>query len=106
MSARTLNLIGYYLALLTVGFVAGSLGPTLGNLAENTRASVNDIVAETLTLVEREIADRDILVETELDNSVPATLVDRAQLKQAFYNLVKNGFYDGARFLTLTGWVL
>ena len=54
------------------------------------RASANDIVAETLMLVEREIADRDILVETELDKSAPATLVDRAQLKQAFYNLIKN----------------
>jgi PAS domain S-box-containing protein len=54
------------------------------------RASVNEIVAETLKLLEREIADRDILVEQELAEEVPASLVDRAQLKQAFYNLIKN----------------
>ncbi len=54
------------------------------------RASVNDIITETLTLLEREIGDRDILVERELANDVPASLVDRAQLKQAFYNLIKN----------------
>jgi signal transduction histidine kinase len=54
------------------------------------RASVNDIVAEALTLLEREIRDRDILVEQELGRDLPQSLVDRAQLKQAFYNLIKN----------------
>lgn len=54
------------------------------------RASVNDIVNETISLLEREIADRDILVERELGKDIPASLVDRAQLKQAFYNLIKN----------------
>lgn len=54
------------------------------------RASVNQIIAETLKLLEREIADRDILVEEELASEVPVSLVDRAQLKQAFYNLIRN----------------
>jgi two-component system, sporulation sensor kinase E len=54
------------------------------------RASINDIVTETLKLLEREIADRDTLVEQELATEAPATLVDRAQLKQAFYNVIKN----------------
>ncbi len=54
------------------------------------RASVNDIVNETISLLEREISDRDILVERELGKDIPASLVDRAQLKQAFYNLIKN----------------
>lgn len=54
------------------------------------RTSVNDIVVETLALLERELADRDILVEQELAEELPRTLVDRAQLKQAFYNVIRN----------------
>jgi PAS domain S-box-containing protein len=54
------------------------------------RASINEIVTEALALLEREIRDRDILVEQELGRDLPQSLVDRAQLKQAFYNLIKN----------------
>jgi PAS domain S-box-containing protein len=52
--------------------------------------SVNEVVAETLTLMERELGDRDILVERELAAGLPRILLDRAQLKQAFYNIIKN----------------
>jgi two-component system, sporulation sensor kinase E len=54
------------------------------------RASLNELVVETLALLEKEIADRDILVERELAGNLPRILVDRAQLKQAFYNIIKN----------------
>jgi len=54
------------------------------------RASINEIVTESLALMEREIENRDILVELELANDLPRCLVDRAQLKQAFYNLIRN----------------
>lgn len=52
--------------------------------------NVNDVVTETLTLLDREVGDRDILVERELAEGVPRILLDRAQLKQAFYNIIKN----------------
>ena len=52
--------------------------------------NVNEVVAETLTLMEREVGDRDILVERELAEGLPRILLDRAQLKQAFYNIIKN----------------
>ena len=52
--------------------------------------TVNEVIAETLTLLEREIGDRDILVEQELAEGLPRILLDRAQLKQAFYNVIKN----------------
>ena len=52
--------------------------------------AVNDVVAETLALMEQEIGDRDILVEQELAEGMPRLLLDRAQLKQAFYNIIKN----------------
>jgi two-component system, sporulation sensor kinase E len=54
------------------------------------RAPINEIVVESLALMERELKNRDILVEMELANDLPRCLVDRAQLKQAFYNLIKN----------------
>jgi PAS domain S-box-containing protein len=52
--------------------------------------TVNEVIAETLALMEREIGDRDILVEQELGEDLPRILLDRAQLKQAFYNIIKN----------------
>jgi two-component system, sporulation sensor kinase E len=52
--------------------------------------AVNEVIADTLLLLEREIGDRDILVEQELAPAVPRILLDRAQLKQAFYNIIKN----------------
>ena len=52
--------------------------------------SVNEVVHEAITFLKREITDRDILVEEELSNTLPQILFDRAQLKQAFYNIIKN----------------
>ena len=39
-----------------------------------------------------EIADRNIIVEQELRSDLPMMEVDRDQLKQAFYNIIKNAF--------------
>ena len=65
----------------------GAIRPTQPELLP---ASVNEVVAETLDLMEHEIADRDILVERELAEGLPRLLLDRAQIKQAFYNIIKN----------------
>ncbi|MEI6083354.1 MAG: ATP-binding protein [Verrucomicrobiota bacterium] len=54
------------------------------------RAAINEIVTESLELMNREIENRNILVELELATDLPRCLVDRAQLKQAFYNLIRN----------------
>ena len=54
------------------------------------RGSINEIVTESLALMEREIQNRDILVELELANDLPRCLVDRVQMKQVFYNLIRN----------------
>lgn len=57
------------------------------------RAAINEIITESLALMEREVKNRDILVELELADDLPRCLVDRAQLKQAFYNLIKNALH-------------
>jgi two-component system, sporulation sensor kinase E len=53
---------------------------------------LNEILEESVTFLRREIEDRDILVETDLGLGLPRVEVDRDQIKQAFYNIIKNAF--------------
>jgi two-component system, sporulation sensor kinase E len=52
--------------------------------------NVNAIVDETLRFFAPEIRDRDIVVEEELRPDLPPLELDRDQMKQAFYNVIKN----------------
>jgi PAS domain S-box-containing protein len=54
--------------------------------------NINNIVEESVSFLEAEIADRNILVEQELASGLPLLEVDRNQLKQVFYNVIKNAF--------------
>jgi two-component system, sporulation sensor kinase E len=54
--------------------------------------NVNSIVDEALRFFAPEIADRDIVVEAELRPDVPLLELDRDQMKQVFYNVMKNSF--------------
>jgi two-component system, sporulation sensor kinase E len=54
--------------------------------------NVNSIVEEALRFFGPEIADRDIVVEPELRPDLPLIELDRDQIKQAFYNVIKNSF--------------
>ncbi|HSV63916.1 MAG TPA: ATP-binding protein [Chthoniobacterales bacterium] len=54
--------------------------------------NVNSIVEEALRFFAPEIADRDIVVEAELRPDVPLLELDRDQMKQALYNVIKNSF--------------
>ena len=51
---------------------------------------VNTIVEETLRFLTPEIQDRDISIEQELRSDLPMLQIDRDQMKQAFYNVIKN----------------
>ena len=53
---------------------------------------VNAIVEEAVRFFQPEITDRDIVVETELRSNLPRLELDRDQIKQAFYNAIKNSF--------------
>ena len=59
---------------------------------ETRPEDINAIVEESVAFLEAEIADRDILVEQELRADLPLLEVDRNQLKQVFYNIIKNAF--------------
>ncbi len=54
--------------------------------------NINTLVRESVEFLAAEIQDRDILVEQELRNDLPSVEVDRNQIKQAFYNIIKNSF--------------
>jgi len=54
--------------------------------------NVNAIVEETVRFFAPEIKDRDIVVEQELRSNLPLLELDRDQMKQAFYNVIKNSF--------------
>ncbi|HZR79212.1 MAG TPA: ATP-binding protein [Chthoniobacterales bacterium] len=54
--------------------------------------NVNAIVEESVRFFAPEIKDRDIVVEQELRSDLPLIDLDRDQMKQAFYNVIKNSF--------------
>jgi two-component system, sporulation sensor kinase E len=53
---------------------------------------LNEILEESVAFLRPEIRDRDIIVELDLDPALPRLQVDRDQMKQAFYNVIKNAF--------------
>jgi len=52
--------------------------------------NVNTIVEEAVRFFTPELQDRDIVVEQELRSDLPLLQLDRDQMKQAFYNVIKN----------------
>ena len=52
--------------------------------------NANTIVEEAVRFFAPEIQDRDIVVEQELRSDLPLLRIDRDQMKQAFYNVIKN----------------
>jgi signal transduction histidine kinase len=54
--------------------------------------NINALVQESVAFLQPEIENRDILVEQELRADLPLVEADRNQLKQAFYNVIKNAF--------------
>jgi two-component system, sporulation sensor kinase E len=52
--------------------------------------NINAVLEESVAFLDAELKDRDILVEFELDKSLPPVEIDRDQIKQAFYNIIRN----------------
>ena len=66
-----------------------AIRPTLPQLKPE---NINSIVEEAVRFFAPEIKDRDIVVEQELRSDLPLLELDRDQMKQAFYNVIKNSF--------------
>ena len=58
--------------------------------AQRQPTNLNDVVRDTIDLLRPEIENRGITIREKLSRSLPAALLDPAQIKQTLVNLVKN----------------
>jgi PAS domain S-box-containing protein len=61
------------------------------NAFEKMPLDVNDVVRETVALVQRELISQQVSLQTKLAPAPPLILGDRVQLQQVMINLVMNG---------------
>lgn len=64
-----------------------AIRPSLPNFE---RQGLPEIVAETLAGLAAEIRDRQVVVEVEPPEGLPTAWVDRGQVRQAFFNVIRN----------------
>ena len=64
-----------------------AIRPRPPDLAET---NLSDVLTEVLTFQHSELADRGIKVEAVMSPDLPPVMADRNQLKQVFFNLIKN----------------
>ena len=55
-----------------------------------TKESLQEVLNDTLTFLRPEIEDRDVLVEVEQQDPLPTTQIDKNQIRQAFFNIIRN----------------
>lgn len=55
-----------------------------------TEVHLPEVIGDVLSFQQKELADRGITVEGELPAGTPVIMADRDQLKQVFFNLIKN----------------
>lgn len=60
------------------------------SLPERKPHKLETLMEETLEVMQHEINDRRMLVETDFAGNVPAVAVDDTQVKQVFFNVIKN----------------
>jgi signal transduction histidine kinase len=58
---------------------------------EKVPLDVNDVVRETIPLMQRELIGHQVLLRTELAPALPTIVGDRVQVQQVILNLVMNG---------------
>jgi two-component system, sporulation sensor kinase E len=51
---------------------------------------IEEVLKETFAFMKHEMENRDVMVEIKTPEPIPAISVDRNQLKQAFFNIIKN----------------
>jgi PAS domain S-box-containing protein len=57
---------------------------------EHVQLNINDVVKDTLLLVQREVFDRRVFLDLSFDPSEPEVFGDRIQLQQVIINLIMN----------------
>ena len=64
-----------------------AIRPSLPNFA---RHALPEVVEETLETLAAEIHDRQVVVDVEVREDLPTAWIDRAQVRQAFFNVIRN----------------
>ncbi|MFA6960126.1 MAG: ATP-binding protein [Opitutaceae bacterium] len=64
-----------------------AIRPRPPDLADTNLA---DVIEEVLRFQERELTDRGIEVDAVISHALPSVMADRNQLKQVFFNIIKN----------------
>jgi PAS domain S-box-containing protein len=57
---------------------------------ELNEIQLSDVLAEVLRFQQREFSNRGIAVEAEASDTLPPVMADRDQIKQVFFNIIKN----------------
>jgi two-component system, sporulation sensor kinase E len=52
--------------------------------------NIQQILEETLMLIQNDVSNRDISIEVDTNGVLPMIKVDKGQIKQAFFNVIKN----------------
>ena len=60
------------------------------SLPERMPHNLAQLIDDTLGVMRHEISDRRMLVETDFPEDIPAVAVDETQVKQVFFNVIKN----------------
>lgn len=68
----------------------GAVRPTPLQLS---RVSVNQLLGEVLEFMSTEIKNRGVKVQAQFFPQIPETMLDANQVKQAFFNLIKNSLH-------------
>jgi PAS domain S-box-containing protein len=65
---------------------------------------IEDILKETISFMKYEIENRDVIVEVKETEQLPPLSVDHNQIKQAFFNIIKNALQamSGGGILSIT----
>lgn len=72
------------------GIIANFLEAIRPQAPDLTETHLADVLGEVLAFQQRELADRGIRVEAETRADLPAVMADRNQVKQVFFNVIKN----------------
>ena len=67
---------------------------------------INEVLADTLTFLDQEAKHRGVVIDRQLDESLPRILSDRGQLQQVFLNILNNALAavpDDGRIEVKTG---
>lgn len=72
------------------GIIANFLEAIRPQAPDLSETHLADVLGEVLAFQQRELADRGIRVEAETRADLPAVMADRNQVKQVFFNVIKN----------------